>query len=384
MGFKISRGILSHYVEEKGEHSIIIPDNVKKIAASAFRDKQNLVSVEIPETVEIVDDYAFRNCRNLETVIFKGEPSKFGLLVFFGCCKLQTVESKEGICKESVKAFHKRMQSGQLMPEEGKALFKLSKAKGKVTIKEFENVYFAGGNDPKHYIYKVKGFEEFLMFPSTIEGQAVDKIPCRQIPENMVVYCDKEYFDKLDRSSRAATAAAWLKNDPYIREDLDDTMIKFIKGYPDEVAISIKGSEPVVYKRFMEIAQAKSALIKKMIEQEDNPEIVAMLLDTEKENTTDIEEELSFNTPKLTVQELKKLWTAKLYEDVDTGEKTYWITNYKGVDEHVVIPAYIGKYRVGLVELQFPNHVTSVEVESLETRLSTITKRDIERIRNKR
>lgn len=381
MAFKISRKILSNYIEEDNETNVVIPEGVKKITGIAFRDHLNLVSVEIPASVEIIDACTFRNCRNLESVVFKGEPDKIGTLAFYGCNKLENIKSSEGIAEKYLREFCERMKQGEFTAEEGKELYKISKAKGKVTIKEFSNVWFAGGDDPRHYIYKKSDREDFLAFPETIDGNEVDKIPCKTIPENMIVYCSGDYYKKLPRSSRTATAVAWLNGDPLIRNSSENEIIDFIKKYSEDVAYSMGGSNVTAYNKFIDVASPKASLVKKMIEKaEDNPEITAILLQATQEKKEEVRDILSFEKPKMTATELKKLWTAQLLTDGETGEKIYWITNYKGVNEYVVIPAYIGKYRVDYVDVDFPEHVKSVEVESQETRLSHKTKMDIIRI----
>ena len=52
--------------------SVMIPDSVTSIAASAFEKCSSLASIEIPCSVTSIGDSAFENCYNLNSIIFNG------------------------------------------------------------------------------------------------------------------------------------------------------------------------------------------------------------------------------------------------------------------------------------------------------------------------
>jgi len=381
MGFKIKNDTLIYYVPEPGESNIIIPSYVKRISSYAFFNHQNIISVEIPDTIESIENYVFRNCRSLEKVVFKGEPQNIGLLVFFGCNKLKSIKSRDGIAQSMLEEFLKRMQLGQITLEEADALYRFSEKNGKISINEFANVSFMSGDNPYHYVYKIQENEEFLMVPSTISGLPVEKIPYRMIPENSVLYCGSFVYSKSPRSSKARTAAAWLAGDLLIRKSLEYEILSFIKKYPNDVAFYLKGCDITTYNRFFEVVSPNPELIKSMITAaKEYSEIVAMLLEIGQESSSNWAEEFSLDTRKKTVTELKKLWTTQLLTIGDTGEKVYKITKYKGLADHVMIPAFIGKYRVGYVDMTFNDHVKSVELESPNTELSHRTESQITKL----
>ena len=93
-----------------------------------------------------------------------------------------------------------------------------------------------------------------------------------------------------------------------------------------------------------------------------NPEIMALLLSESSRMETSA---LSLNAPrKMTVAEFNKIWTYQELTDGKTGERFIELHNYKGTEPHVWIPAMLGKKPVRSVCGEFPDFVTSVELES--------------------
>lgn len=378
MGFKIKNDTLIYYIAEHGETSITIPSSVKRIASYALSNQQNIISMELPDTIEIIEDNAFRNCSRLETVVFKGEPTKLGLLLFLGCNKLTRIESRDGIAQSILGDFLTRMRLGQISFEEANCLYKFSERNGKISINEFSNVALMNGENPRHYVYEIIGDEDFLMIPSTISGLSVEKIPYGMLPENSVLYCGGYIYSKSPRSSKARTAVAWLDGDLLIRKSSEHEILSFIKKHPGDVAFYLKGCDITTYNRFFEVISPNPELIESMMAvAKEYPEIVSMLLEIGQGISSNLVKEFSLDTRKKTVTELKKLWTTQLLTIGDTGEKVYKITNYKGLEEHIVIPAFIGKYRVGYVDMTFKDHVKSVTIENPDTELSHKTEMQI-------
>ncbi|MCH5184560.1 MAG: leucine-rich repeat protein [Oscillospiraceae bacterium] len=364
MSFDIRMKILRKYYEEPGITEIHIPEEVEKIGKSAFAECSSLQSVHIPDSVQSIGDNAFRNCKELCEIIFDGEPETIGLLAFYGCWNMSRIESKN-TAASYVKDFMKRMKTGIMTMEEGRALYKLSIRKGTVSVNGFSNVI----SGDITYTYKFPDHmknEHYIVFPAKIGEFKVSHIACRSIPDNAIVYCGGDYYDRLNRSPRALTAAAWLCGDKMIHEDAVEKIQAFIKNYSDDVAKYLQECDDVpAFKRFIQIAQPKASLLEKMIDAvQGKPEITAMLLDAKNNNSEGIKTIFSLDdAPKMTVKELSKLWS---YHPVvfESGETYIEITKYRGHEKHVVIPKFIGKRRVYRISGVFPECVESVEVQS--------------------
>lgn len=345
-------------------YSVQLPESVTKISDNAFRDCTALEKINIPAKVKTIGAEAFRNCRALQKVVFGGTPEKIGVLAFYGCWKL--VANKADF-PENVQQFFTRMELGEVALDEAKKLYGFSKAKGVASIKEFQGVYWiSAGNGT--YAYHFNNRENSLIIPEKIGELPVVKAPCKSVPDDAIIYCNSEYFGKLPRGAKANTAVAWLAGDKLLKDELTDQILTFIKKYADDVAYAMKACEdPAVYRRFLETAKPKAALIEKLVEQsEGKPEILAVLLNAGSTSKQKEEKLTLDDKPKMTVTELKKLWTYQNYIIAKTGEKIAELTNYKGHDKHVVIPAYIGKNRVAVVRGTFPADVETVEFPNEE------------------
>ena len=341
--------------------SVQLPESVTKIGEYAFQDCIALEQINIPENVKSIGAEAFRNCRGLKNIVFSGVPEKMGLLAFYGCWKL--IENPP----EQLRDFLARMREGKLTLEEGKKLYQFSKAKSVATIKEFDGVSMLAWDGTK-YPYVMSNRENTLIIPVSIGDLPVVKAPSKQLPEDAIVYCGAEQFDKLPRPNKAILAAQWLMEDKMLREELTDKIQVFIKKYAEDVTYALDSCEdPAAYQRFLETAKPKAALIEKLVEQcSGKAEILAVLLGS---GSTPKQEDAGLSLdakPKMTVAELKKLWTYQTLMIAATGEKVIELTNYKGHDKHVEIPAFIGKTRVAVVKGIFPAEVESVEFPNEE------------------
>lgn len=88
MDFKIKKGVLKKYKDEKGVREIFIPDTVEIIGEGAFSDCVNLERVLVPGTVQIISEAAFSGCENLKTIILPERTGKIGWYAFRGCRNL--------------------------------------------------------------------------------------------------------------------------------------------------------------------------------------------------------------------------------------------------------------------------------------------------------
>ena len=60
MNYKIRRGVLKRYKDEKGVTEIFIPDNVGIIDEGAFCDCTNLVRILVPDTaISAIEEISF-------------------------------------------------------------------------------------------------------------------------------------------------------------------------------------------------------------------------------------------------------------------------------------------------------------------------------------
>lgn len=389
--FVINKGVLEFYTGS--DIHVIVPDKVKTISDYTFRRRDNVRSVQLPDSVTKIGDFAFadctsleqinipvnvktigaeafRNCVHLQNVVFSGEPEKIGALAFYGCWKL--AGNMQNLIP-AVQDFFIRMQNGKMTMDEGKLLYSFSKTKGAATVKDFQNVSLIDTTDPK-YIYKFSNSENYLVIPAFIGELPVVKVPIKTLPEDAIVYCSTDLFEKLPRPNKSILAVQWLADDKMLRDELSDTIRVFIKKYGDDVAYALKTcTEPFVYQRFVDIAKPKANLMEKLVEQcIGNPDIMAVLLQSgngTKQNADDLSLDAK---PKMTVTELKKLWTYQTCINSETGETVDELTNYKGHEKHVVIPERIGKTRISCIRCVFPAEVEAVEFpyEDIEVKCS--------------
>ena len=85
MNYKIRRGVLKRYKDEKGITEIFIPDNVGIIDEGAFSGCTNLVRILVPETVQVISDTAFSGCENLRSINLPESTIRLGWYAFRGC-----------------------------------------------------------------------------------------------------------------------------------------------------------------------------------------------------------------------------------------------------------------------------------------------------------
>lgn len=85
-------------------NSVTIPESVKEINDSAFRNCDNLTSIYIPDSVEFIDFYAFQDCKHLKNVRLSenlGSRSEnhvgIGWNAFAGCTKLESIKIPDSL-----------------------------------------------------------------------------------------------------------------------------------------------------------------------------------------------------------------------------------------------------------------------------------------------
>ncbi|MCR5599630.1 MAG: leucine-rich repeat domain-containing protein [Ruminococcus sp.] len=88
MNYKIKRGVLKKYKDEKGVTEIFIPDSVGIIDQGAFSGCTNLVRILVPDSVQIISDTAFSGCENLQSIALPESTVRLGWYAFRGCRSL--------------------------------------------------------------------------------------------------------------------------------------------------------------------------------------------------------------------------------------------------------------------------------------------------------
>lgn len=101
--FLIRNGELLRYTGS--EEAVTVPQNVKWIAASAFRGNKNLRSVWISETVEAVGAFAFADCTALKRISFYEGIKKISVGAFFGCSSLEYATIPKSVTEIAEDAF---------------------------------------------------------------------------------------------------------------------------------------------------------------------------------------------------------------------------------------------------------------------------------------
>jgi hypothetical protein len=98
MNYKIRRGVLKRYKDEKGVTEIFIPDTVGIIDEGAFCGCTNLVRILVPDTVQVISDTAFSGCENLRSIALPESTMHLGWYAFRGCRNLSdlTIHSSLG------------------------------------------------------------------------------------------------------------------------------------------------------------------------------------------------------------------------------------------------------------------------------------------------
>ena len=105
MAFEIVKDVLKKYTEEAGVTEVIIPQGVKKIGMSAFKDCKKITSVSIPNGVTSIGRYAFANCTSLASISIPNSVNSIGSDVFIECSSLVSISIPNGVKSIGGNAF---------------------------------------------------------------------------------------------------------------------------------------------------------------------------------------------------------------------------------------------------------------------------------------
>ena len=112
--FVIENGVLKKYVGLGGD--VVVPDRVKRIGSSAFRESdvlgralrgesERITGVLLPEGVIEIGNDAFRDCRSLQSMIVPPCVKKIGMTAFMDCQSLTELQFSEGVTEIGFGAF---------------------------------------------------------------------------------------------------------------------------------------------------------------------------------------------------------------------------------------------------------------------------------------
>lgn len=85
--------------------SVILPDGVVEIGASAFATCHNLTDFQIPVGVTFIGDSAFQSCRSLTSITIPTGVTAINDSVFGGCWRLASITIPEGVTRIGARAF---------------------------------------------------------------------------------------------------------------------------------------------------------------------------------------------------------------------------------------------------------------------------------------
>ena len=85
--------------------TVVVPENVTKIKATAFSNKTNIIKVVLPEGLKTIETNTFLGCTSLEEVIIPESVEAIEDQAFFGCKKLKKVHLPKNLKRLCIKAF---------------------------------------------------------------------------------------------------------------------------------------------------------------------------------------------------------------------------------------------------------------------------------------
>ncbi len=281
--------------------SVIPNDNsVTCIGKHAFCGCSSITSIVIPDNVTKIGDAAFYDCNNLNSVIIPNSVTSIGRWAFQGCKSLDLITIPNSVTKIGDDSFrHCNLKS----------FTDLSMTCAVKTLDD--NNKLQEGFMPNVILNKLK------------------KLNPKQMMNAIICY--------LSNISRYSTSA---------QEDYNSQIRLQGKKVLEECIVR---KNPYCLRAALNLGFVKYNVLKNLIALSEDTEIRAALLeyqnkhsDLSKEQQKErsrAERELLRTEP--TVAEIKKIWSTQKLENGNLI-----ITSYKGLDENVTVPEFIGKARV--------------------------------------
>lgn len=341
--FKIVDGVLESY---KGkEKDVVIPDSVKKIGYGAF-EYADITSVIIPDSVKKIEDCAFSNCEELVSVKLPKKIKTICDQTFANCTKLISIEVPDGITKigESSFEFCSSLQSIRLpdsVVEIKSDAFRGCTALTTITVpanlKKLGKHVFGSWSSLCSSLLNVIPSESVKTFKnSSVElvWKALNKEDYDEayiIKDNISLFWLKNYYDLVKDESDITKRIQVRRN--IILENCIST--------DDDIALN----------GFLSVIKLKIDEIDNLIEiskNQNNTKLTALLSEymssnfskNESSNYEEKKRKIATDKSNRSLADWKKIFN---YETVDDG---LIITEYRGEESTVEIPAFMGKKRV--------------------------------------
>lgn len=345
--FIIENGVLKQYVGSGGD--VVIPEGVTSIGNRVFNGNIAITSVFIPEGVKKIGLLSFANCYSLESVHFPDSIEEIGDGAFTDCKSLRTAEIPEGCASLGVGVFVSCSALESVRLPSG--------------LKKIRNDLFSGCKNLRECLIPGSvtaiGDRSFMW----CENLSLIKILGRpklsllafgntqKISESAArpIWCPEIELASIPKPYVKAAVRGFVKS---YREDLEQTVIRreeYIsylktnrKKYYDDVVsdeawLMVFLAEEVISKRegqkLLEWGEGKLT-----------PEMRAALLEYTREEQPDYDLALDDTDTRRSIKALNQSWT---YTALADG--TQMITSYKGDEDVIEIPAFIGKKAVTVI-----------------------------------
>lgn len=89
------------------DQNVVIPYGIKKIGASVFEKRVDILTVTIPDSVTKICDFAFTECSNLNTINIPDSVTEIGIRAFSKCVQLGSLYIPSSVKKIGGGAFEK-------------------------------------------------------------------------------------------------------------------------------------------------------------------------------------------------------------------------------------------------------------------------------------
>lgn len=132
------------FIKIEDVETIVVPNGIKNIGQSAFREMPSLRSVRLPEDLETLGQLAFYECDKLTSIVIPDSVTEIGLRTFNGCDSLTSVDLGNGLVSIGDYAFGyckalKEFYIPSTLTTVGNNVFS--------NVYYIENVYYAGSEE---------------------------------------------------------------------------------------------------------------------------------------------------------------------------------------------------------------------------------------------
>ena len=351
---------------------VFLPRSVIRIGEGAFRGCKNLEEIHLSEDLLIIDDRAFYGCEALEEVCFPERLQSIGAKAFLGCLKLKTISLPESVQSlgEAVFATCRALTSIRLpsgleeIPREAfRSCSSLVDIQFPTSLRSIGDSAFIYTKDMKLRLPESLQTIASRAFESTGNFNVIFPKHFSSLPKYLFDYAgDYEIFapgvpfQTLAPSERKAAVAGYVK----APEDMlallpkreEEQYIAFLQRYRRKYYPRIADNEALLAKMIEHTLIPYEETEELLDLLQDRPDLVSILLDyiqsiktpemeKKMQRKKEREADLFFSLRPPTISEMRKEWTFDLLED-----DTCILRSYKGNDTEIVIPEFIGRYRV--------------------------------------